>query len=410
MFDTNHLSFDLDGDGAPDALNVDLDGDGMADGLGVDFDGDGHFDAVLVDSTGDGSPDMAYFDNDGDSFYETLAADTDANGIFDTFFSELDANGDGVTDYFSEMHDYDQDGILDSVKSYWDTDGNGSFDLFTNSYDSDGDTVIDTVTTHADTDGDGVADITMQEQLIDTDGNAVPDTYVVQVDPDGDGVFDILDVSAYDPATGGLVSLGAFELEPEAATMRYEGLENFDPATADPADVGGDPGASMEHWEYQGSTGRCTLYAQKFVIEELTGQELDIEQLADLAEANGWFTEESGGTTLNMNKVLDYYGVENEVSFNNSIDDIRECLENGGKVIVSVDADEIWFADDDSIFTPGEATNHAVEVIGIDYSDPDEPMVILNDSGTDNGCGEMVPLDVFVDAWEDGNCHMISCM
>lgn len=49
MFDTNHLSFDLDGDGAPDALNVDLDGDGMADGLGADFDGDGHFDAVLVD-------------------------------------------------------------------------------------------------------------------------------------------------------------------------------------------------------------------------------------------------------------------------------------------------------------------------------------------------------------------------
>ena len=132
--------------------------------------------------------------------------------------------------------------------------------------------------------------------------------------------------------------------------------------------------------------------------------------IARACEANGWFTEESGGTTLNMNKVLDYYGVENEVSFNNSIDDIRECLENGGKVIVSVDADEIWFADDDSIFTPGEATNHAVEVIGIDYSDPDEPMVILNDSGTDNGCVSMVPLDVFVDAWEDGNCHMISCM
>lgn len=249
----------------------------------------------------------------------------------------------------------------------------------------------------------------MQELLIDTDGNAVPDTYVVQVDPDEDGVFDILDVSAYDPATGGLVSLGAFELEPEAETMRYEELENFDPATADPADVVGDPGASMEHWEYQGSTGRCTLYAQKFVIEELTGQELDIEQLADLAEANGWFTEESGGTTLNMNKVLDYYGVENEVSFNNSIDDIRECLENGGKVIVSVDADEIWFADDDS-FHPRRGHEPRRRGHRHRLQRPDEPMVILNDSGTDNGCGEMVPLDVFVDAWEDGNCHMISCM
>ena len=54
--------------------------------------------------------------------------------------------------------------------------------------------------------------------------------------------------------------------------------------------------------------------------------------------------------------------------------------------------------------------NHAVQVIGIDYSNPDEPMVILNDSGTPDGCGEMVPLDTFLDAWEDGNCQMITCM
>jgi len=36
-------------------------------------------------------------------------------------------------------------------------------------------------------------------------------------------------------------------------------------------------------------------------------------------------------------------------------------------------------------------------------------MVILNDSGTIDGCGERIPMDVYEDAWEDGYNHMIVC-
>ena len=154
--------------------------------------------------------------------------------------------------------------------------------------------------------------------------------------------------------------------------------------------------------------------AQDPSAQEAPVQEAGVpaQELADLAEENGWFTEEGGTPVINMNKILDYYGVDNEMTFNNDIDDIRECLEAGGKVIVSIDADEIWYGevDGEGIYTPNDGVNHAVEVIGIDYSDPDEPMVILNDSGNPDGCGVMVPLDYFVDAWEDGNCQMIACM
>lgn len=103
------------------------------------------------------------------------------------------------------------------------------------------------------------------------------------------------------------------------------------------------------------------------------------------------------------------YGIENEMSFHNDINDLRQCLENGGKVIVSVNSDEIWYGETDQLFVPVDGANHAVQVIGIDDSDPDNPMVILNDSGTPDGCGEMVPLDVFEDAWADGDCQMITC-
>lgn len=113
---------------------------------------------------------------------------------------------------------------------------------------------------------------------------------------------------------------------------------------------------------------------------------------------------------LNMDRVLDYYGIDSDMSFHNNLSDIEECLDAGGKIIVAVDADEIWYGEQDDLFTPGDGANHAVEVIGIDRTNPDDTMVILNDSGNPNGCGELVPLETFLDAWEDGNCQMITCM
>ena len=97
------------------------------------------------------------------------------------------------------------------------------------------------------------------------------------------------------------------------------------------------------------------------------------------------------------------------MSFHNSIDDIENCLNNGGKVIVSIDANEIWYGHDNNIFSPASSANHAVEVIGVDRSDPEHPMVILNDSGNPNGRGEMIPLDIFEATWGDGDSQMIAC-
>ena len=34
--------------------------------------------------------------------------------------------------------------------------------------------------------------------------------------------------------------------------------------------------------------------------------------------------------------------------------------------------------------------------------------IILNDPGTSNGGGAMVPLEAFVDAWEDSGCFMVA--
>jgi hypothetical protein len=36
-------------------------------------------------------------------------------------------------------------------------------------------------------------------------------------------------------------------------------------------------------------------------------------------------------------------------------------------------------------------------------------MVILNDSGNPNGRGVMIPLDDFMDAWQDSEFQMVEC-
>lgn len=426
MFDFTDLNFDFDGDGVMDSYAdfIDSDGDGVLDTAAVDTDGDGILDTVFTDSNQDGMWDSVLMDTDSDGIFDTQMSDLDGDGIMDTtgqdsngdgimdtFHSELDLDHDGIVDTIIEGNDYNQDGTIESQTTYRDTDGDGQFDEVVKEYDRDGDGIMDDVSSFQDFDNDGNEDMEIRERLMDLDGDGKIDTYVVQSDTDGDHEFDTLEVYEVDAETGELelVPISVNTMGNVSGVCADE-LENFDPANADPDAVSGDPGRSMQEWEFQGETGRCALYSQKFVIEELTNQEIDIEELADLAEKNGWFSEDSGTPLLNMDKVLEYYGVHSDMSFHNDFSDLQRDLEAGKKVIVAIDSDEIWYGENDDLFTPGDGPNHAVEVIGVDHSDPDNPMVILNDSGNPNGCGEMVPLDTFLDAWEDGNCQMISCM
>ena len=438
MFDLLGLNFDFDsdgipdshaeyldtnGDGIPDSIMVDTNQDGIEDTLLVDSNHDGNIDMICMDTNGDGSFDMQMVDTDHNGTFETQMIDSDHDGVFDTvgvdtnndgiidsYRTQLDTDHDGKIDTYIEGNDYNQDGVIESQVTYRDKDQDGNFEDVEKAYDSNGDGVIDTIKTFVDLDGSGNPGMVLREEFLDRDGDGRIDTYVFGSDTDHDGVFEAVEVYDYHPENGSVeltpLSSDSYKI---AAGCNSDELGNFDPAKADPNAVVGDPSDSMKVWEFQGDTGRCALFAQKFVFEELKHQEIDIEKLADLAEENGWFNEDSGTPLLNMDKALHYLDIDSKMTFHNDIQDIEECLQSGGKIIVSIDADEIWYGENDSIFTPGEGPNHAVQVIGIDRTDADNPMVILNDSGSPNGCGEMVPMDVFLDAWEDGNCQMISC-
>lgn len=359
MYDYDFFEFDTNGDGYPDTY-VEV----------YDTNGDGNYDTLSMVA-----------DTNGDGYAETNidAVDTNHSGQYDTIVSQQDNNGDGIIDTVQKAHDYNQDRQIDSVTTHTDTNNDGQFDHVSKAYDSTGDGLIDKVDVYVDVNGTGHADYS--------------------------------EAYNYDPESGQLVPAMASNFE-IGGTM-YTELDNFEPSKEYPDGVSGDPVEAMTHWENQGDTNRCALYAQKFVIEELSSDpddaNIDIEEFSEIAKEHGWFTEDGGTTFLNMNNMLNYYGIENEMVFHQSIEDIEDCLNEGGKVIVSIDCHEIWYGEDNNIFAPESSSNHAVEVIGIDRTDPEHPMVILNDSGTPKGRGEMIPLEVFEGAWEDGDCQMIKC-
>lgn len=242
--------------------------------------------------------------------------------------------------------------------------------------------------------------------ILDMDGDGEPDLIVEHFDADGDGYYD--SAMTYHIDEDGL-HYETLDGEGFTYAMNLQDIDTFDPYYSYDPSVVGHPADAMSHWEDQGETQRCGLYSQKFIIEELTGKELDIDKMADIASEHGWFSETNGTNPGDLNKMLDYYGIPNEMSWNNGLEDLHNVLANGGRAIVAIDADEIWHGEEDGIFSPLDSANHAVEVAGIDYSDPDNPMVILNDSGNpDSGCGEMVPADKFMDAWADSQCQMVA--
>lgn len=406
-----------------DFYTLDLDYDGIDDALAV-FDEDST--SIFYDSNGDGEYDilmeMTDFDYYGNPGTIHTAVDTDHNGVFDNYMTQIDETGNGEIDKILMAYDYDQDGKLDSMSLYADTDGDSNLDLRTDiHYDNTDPERSYSVDTYIDMDGDNKTDVAMRQEFYDFDHDGNIDTELRYINEDGGTKFDGEPIAlAYDPGNDIVAMQEEFAANNE--TMPFvtslpvgmgsaTGLDNYDPSSSNPEMVSGDPEASMEHWEYQGNTGRCAIYSQKFVIEELTGQEVDIEELVAVAEENGWFNEAEGGGTvsLNMDKLLEYYGVQHEMQFDSDIASLEEALKNGDKVIVSVDSGQIWYGEENNIFTPETQADHAVQVIAIDHTDPDNPMVVLNDSGSPDGKGEMVPLEAFDDAWGAGDRQMIVC-
>lgn len=155
----------------------------------------------------------------------------------------------------------------------------------------------------------------------------------------------------------------------------------------------------------QQQSDTCAIKSQQIILHSF-GIDVPESTLTIEATQRGYYVPGSGSVPSKVGSLLEDYGVGVHTRENATVYDLVNELAQGHKVIVGVDADELWRP---SFFNDlfGEQANHALIVTGIDTSDPNDVHVILTDPGTGD-VARSYPLDQFLDAWSDSSCLMIA--
>ncbi len=158
---------------------------------------------------------------------------------------------------------------------------------------------------------------------------------------------------------------------------------------------------------YQGQDPTCAIRCQA-IIGRCFGIDMPMEELIHEASINGWY---NGGTPIqDIGKLLGAHNISNHQIYGASIEQLCNELDAGKKIIVAIDAKEIWGCDNNmrfenikDVFLPDP--NHALILDGIDT---DKGIVTLTDSAYGDHRIEY-PLDKFIDAHNDsGNFACIT--
>lgn len=205
------------------------------------------------------------------------------------------------------------------------------------------------------------------------------------------------------PEPGSILGvLGVFDPEVDILGAIEDAME---------AQVQGLPWVSQFFWDIQDLSYNCSVAVQTCILQYF-GIDVSEAELTQLAIENGWLTNE-GAHISDVGKLLEYYGVETHPNVNATLEELMSELAQGRAVIIPADSGELW-ADtfleelwewmEDVLGIP----DHVVWVTGVDMTDPDNPQVIVNDTGDPEGMGRRYPLSEFMDAWEDANFTYIA--
>lgn len=188
----------------------------------------------------------------------------------------------------------------------------------------------------------------------------------------------------------------------------------------------GSPAAAAAFWRYQGYDDDCVEMAVADVVGELTGRLPSEQAIVKLAQSTP-STVHSGpiytkpkkrrpgtGTSFDDEPaLLAHYGIH-AVSADNAsaakagtptgLNALEQDLAKGRKAIVGVNSELIWREPVEDKTPDGQPeANHAVVVTGVDTA---AGVVHLNDSGSEQGRDEQVPIDVFAQSWATSDDQM----
>jgi hypothetical protein len=188
----------------------------------------------------------------------------------------------------------------------------------------------------------------------------------------------------------------------------------------------GDPAAAAPFWRYQEYDDDCVEMAVADVVGELTGHQPSEQAIIKLAQSTP-STVHSGPVYTKPKKrkpgsgtsfedepaLLAHYGIRAvdtdkasaaKTGVPTGMNALEQDLAKGRRVIVAVNAEVIWREPVEDKTRDGEPeSNHAVVVTGVDT---EAGVVHLNDSGSEDGRDEQVPIDIFTRSWASGDDEM----
>lgn len=188
----------------------------------------------------------------------------------------------------------------------------------------------------------------------------------------------------------------------------------------------GDPAAAAPFWRYQQYDDDCVEMAVADVVGELTGNQPSERGIVTVAQSTPSSVHpgpvyrkpkkhRSGdGTSFDDEPtLLAHYGIH-AVSTDKSsaatthvptgMVALQQDLAKGRKGIAGVNAEILWGEPVEDKDSNGEPlANHAVVVTGVDTA---AGIVHLNDSGSEQGRDEQVPIDVFMRSWDGSDEQM----
>jgi hypothetical protein len=171
----------------------------------------------------------------------------------------------------------------------------------------------------------------------------------------------------------------------------------------------GNPNEYEHYWFFQGKDGYCAPSSVTQVIEAQSGHTIGgYSMVVNEAHKLGIPFDGSGMTMPQAQELLNAFGVpshlEQPASAQQGLDELAQYLEQGKSVILSVNADPIWYGTQTSSDNPDGGPDHALVVTAINSQTGE---VTLSDPGSPNGDEEQVPLSTFMEAWEASGCEMI---
>ncbi|MBO0676654.1 hypothetical protein JRC04_04145 [Mycolicibacterium sp. S2-37] len=189
-----------------------------------------------------------------------------------------------------------------------------------------------------------------------------------------------------------------------------------------PTELHGDPDEASNYWNQQNFQD-CGLMAVATVVGLTTGTAPSEQEIVAVAsslpspgENRPIYTppdpnnpnSDNGTTSEEQIVLLKHYGINAtatddglaaETGLPTGIPALPGYLDSGRRLIVGVNAETIW-AEEGGY----DADDHSVVLTGVD---PEAGVVFLSDSGTEDGDGEQVPIDVFERAWAVGGHDLI---